>query len=180
MADIRKENSDTVVEGYVTRTDPEIGTEVPDQSTVIVYISLGKEVKEIKMPSVLGYSIEDARQMLISGGFSIKEVKQVESSSPKGVVVSQSIPADAMVEEKSEVTLEVSIGMNTSKDILVNLPLTPFEFTLKIYVNGVEQYSGVHKASEGSVTIPVKGSGSSLVEVFVDSRLHASDIINFN
>lgn len=175
-----EEYHDEIIEGCVIRTDPGAGEMVNENDEVTIYVSLGKEIKQISMPDVIGMNIENARKTLIAGNFVIKEVKQVESAQEKGTVVAQSIPANSMVEEKTEVILEVSAGMITQKTILINLPVSPQEFVLSVTVNGVEQYREIHKASEGMAYITVSGSGSSLVEVFVNDKIHSSDIINFN
>lgn len=169
-----------IIEGFVTRTSPAEGEMANENDEITVYVSLGKEIKQIPMPNVIGKTIEEARKTLISNNLVIKEVKQVENQKEKGTVVTQSIAADTMVAEKTEVIIEVSAGMTTQKTIPVNLPLSPNEFVLTVTVNGVEQYKATHQASDGMVYIPITGSGSSLVEVFVNGKIHSSDIINFN
>ena len=62
-----REYSDEVPEGYVTRTDPEEGTELKNSQVVTVYISMGKETKTVNVPNVLGASRLDSCYYIING-----------------------------------------------------------------------------------------------------------------
>ena len=70
-----KEYSDDIPEGSVSRTDPEAGTELKNGQVVTVYISMGPENKLVKVPSVVGASLENARTSITAHGLecSVKE-----------------------------------------------------------------------------------------------------------
>ena len=74
------ENSDTVAEGNVIRTDPAAGEELKDGQTVILYISLGPAMERANVPSVLNQSLETAKTILNMQGVQI-EIKVTEENS---------------------------------------------------------------------------------------------------
>ena len=85
-----REYSDEVPEGYVTRTDPEEGTELKNSQVVTVYISMGKETKTVNVPNVLGASRSNASASVTARNLEIKITEDYSSSVAEGYVISQS------------------------------------------------------------------------------------------
>jgi serine/threonine-protein kinase len=65
--------SDDVEKGKIAEQDPAAGDEVDKGSTITWHLSKGPE--EIKVPNVLGKSLDDARSALEDAGFDV-DVKQ--------------------------------------------------------------------------------------------------------
>ena len=116
---IRKENSDTIEAGYVTRTDPVEGATLVKGQTVTLWISEGPDVETAKMPNVLGRDIELAVKVLNAAGFKNIEINEAESEKTKGVVITQSEEANTDVDVTATIRLEYSVGKQVEK---VNMP----------------------------------------------------------
>ena len=108
-----REYSDEVPEGYVTRTDPEEGTELKNSQVVTVYISMGKETKTVNVPNVLGASRSNASASVTARNLEIKITEDYSSSVAEGYVISQSPDAGTEVEEGSVVQVVISKGKQT-------------------------------------------------------------------
>lgn len=173
------ENHDEIAVGYCIKTDPAPGLSVGEGAIVKVYVSMGKAVKMVETPSVLGKKSDEARKELVGRGFIIESINSIEDPAPKGTIIAQSVAPGAMVEEQTPIVLTMSLGTAKTMNFYVNLPLNPPRFTITIYVNGTQAYKGEHRADEGSLYVPISGDGSSMVEVYIDDRLHASELVKF-
>lgn len=104
-----EQESDTVESGQVIGTNPEIGTSVEKGTKIEVYISVGPE--RVTLPSVMGYSYEDAESTLESRGFSVVKGKSVYSDSIESGLVAYSDPkSGAKVLPGATITLYISKG----------------------------------------------------------------------
>jgi serine/threonine-protein kinase len=104
----RFENSDTVEEDIVIRTDPEAGTEVDPGSSVALIVSAGPE--RFTLPDVTGFALEDARQRLELNGFEVGEVtEEPDQNVPQGSVIRQN-PGPGEATPGTAVDLVVSSG----------------------------------------------------------------------
>jgi serine/threonine-protein kinase len=80
--------SDTVPVGKVVGTSPAANSEAPEASAVELYISIGPEFKEFKMPNVIGMEIKKARAELEKAGLIVRvtnscEGKKVRDTDPQ-------------------------------------------------------------------------------------------------
>ena len=116
---IRKEPSDTIEVGRVTRTDPVKETVLENGQTVTLWVSEGPDVETAKMPNVLGRDIELAISVLNAAGFKNIETTEVESEKTKGVVITQSEEKNTDVDVTATIYLEYSAGKQVEK---VNMP----------------------------------------------------------
>ncbi|MBP5555060.1 MAG: PASTA domain-containing protein, partial [Lachnospiraceae bacterium] len=106
-----EEYSDTVEKGCVISTDPEGGTMLPKDSVVIVHISLGREIKEVECPSLVGKKQARAEKMLTNAKLEIGDVTfEYSDAFDAGIVISQEIEEDTLIEEGSSVSFVVSLG----------------------------------------------------------------------
>ena len=108
-----KEFSDDIPEGYVTRTDPEPGTELKNGRVITVYISKGPENKLMKIPSVEGASASNATASITAKGFVVDTREDYSSSVAAGYVISQTPAAGTEAEAGSTVTIVISKGKQT-------------------------------------------------------------------
>ena len=125
------EYSDTE-EGLVCRTDPLEGFDLQKGDTVTLYISLGKEPKEVAMPSVLGMDQEEAKQML--DGLDILYEIQVQENSNYGPnqICYQSISEGTMIKVGDTVTLYVCPEEEETDDPTGNTPGDDGENTITL------------------------------------------------
>lgn len=104
--------SDTVATGKVVSQDIEQGRKV-DKSTVITcVISKGPETISITMPSTVGMTKDQAKELLESAEYEfIVGINETYSASvTQGYVISSSVSAGATIEKGSTVTLQISMG----------------------------------------------------------------------
>jgi beta-lactam-binding protein with PASTA domain/serine/threonine protein kinase len=114
QADYVKEYSDVVEKGYVISQEPKAETEVEADTSVTIVISKGME--PIEIPSVVGKTIEGAKEALESKSL-ICEVKNIYSDSvEEGYVISQNINAGEKVVKDTTITITVSLGNEPGED----------------------------------------------------------------
>ena len=103
-----QENSATVPEGFVSRTDPAAGSRVFKNSVVTVFLSLGP--KQLKVPEVSGLSAEEAKKVLTDSGFVVGSSKNFFGDALEGQVLELSTPAGAILNQGSVLDLRISLG----------------------------------------------------------------------
>ncbi len=111
-ASIKSESSSDVDSGLVISTDPAGGEMARRGSTVTVTVSTG--VEQVKVPPLVGETLNAARQQLSAVGLDFSSSQQT-SDRPKGEVIRQSPNAGTEVDPGSTVTLTVSSGPDESK-----------------------------------------------------------------
>ena len=104
----RNDYSDTVKEGYVTRTDPVKDTVLTEGQIVYVYISQGPEVVKKEVPKVVGKSLQEAVSLLNDQGFKNVDYEEVESDKEWHVVLEQSVNAYSEIDVTTRIVLQVS------------------------------------------------------------------------
>ena len=104
---IKEKNDETIAQNHVISTSPQKGTPVDKGSEVILYVSLGKEVKYKVVKDVTGLSVEDAKTIL--EGF-VVVVKEKDSELYEGKVISQSVPEGTSYGVGQEIIIYVSTG----------------------------------------------------------------------
>ena len=103
-----QENSATVPEGFVSRTDPAAGSRVFKNSVITVFLSLGP--KQLKVPEVSGLSAEEAKKVLTDSGFVVGSSKNFFGDALEGQVLELSAPAGAILNQGSVLNLRISLG----------------------------------------------------------------------
>jgi serine/threonine protein kinase/beta-lactam-binding protein with PASTA domain len=124
----KQENSDTIPEGQVTRTDPRAGTSVKAGQLVTIYVSKGPATVDI--PSVpQGTPFADARRTLknSAGKFKVDSIDEYSDTVGKGGVL-RIEPSDRAV-KFSTITVTVSKGPEMVKvpDIAIGTPVADAE-----------------------------------------------------
>lgn len=169
------EYSDKYSQNEIISMTPPAGTEISEDITVVLTISKGKEIKNVKTPNVKGESESSARKILESAGLKVGNVTRVDSTEPDGTVLFQSIPAESEVQEGTSVDLQISRYVEPKKVAkIINFPLTSYEgdFIVTVYVNGEVQYDAQHNADEGMIEIPlVAYEGSNKVKIVVGGNV---------
>jgi len=106
----RYESNTVIKEGNVIRTDPAEGAELKEGQTIKLWISTGPETKFAKLPNVVGMAQENAVKLLTERGFVNVRTFPVDSSAPKGQVVTQSGEKETEMDVNTEIILEISQG----------------------------------------------------------------------
>lgn len=101
------EYDSSIPKDTIIRSLPAEGSEVPKDSKIDFVISKGPETRVEKVPNLIGKSIEDARILLSSTKFKIKEVKgeKAKEENQSGKVYKQDPGANYEVKEGTEITV---------------------------------------------------------------------------
>ena len=110
----KNEYSDSVEEGRVIRTDPEVNAEITDGQTVYVYVSAGPLIKTAEMPKLVGHDYATAYKLLTQLGFTSVSSESVESNEPKDEVVEQPYEQGTKVDITENIVLKISKGPKTT------------------------------------------------------------------
>ncbi len=105
-----EEHSDTIPEGYVLRQTPEAGTYIEGSTSVVIYVSSGKESTVVEVPNLLGLSESEAKAALLDLNLTWGDIVEAESTKPKGYVISQSIRPGIEVKEQTSIDIKISKG----------------------------------------------------------------------
>ena len=115
LYEITRISDDKMPAGYVIMQSPEYGTAMRKNETVFLTISTGPEEQEI--PSIIGYSVEEARDELERLGFTLLALpERVLSTSPWDTVMKQIPEAGEMKPSGSVVQVKLSGGSVTLPD----------------------------------------------------------------
>ncbi|MCX7614758.1 MAG: Stk1 family PASTA domain-containing Ser/Thr kinase [Clostridiales bacterium] len=198
------EKSDETLQGYVIRTEPSKYSDVKTGDEITVVISLGKDIKRVKVPNVIGMTESQAKTALESAGLLLGKVDRQQSQSPVGEVIEQKIPAQLEIDEKTAVDIVLSSGSTSSgtdtsstdtggssgsttpvkntKTVseTIVLPSDPENQHVVIKLNGNTVYDQNKKASDQQVTVTLTGSGSGYMTVYVNNKLTYEKVILFN
>ena len=204
--EIRQENSSEISAGRVISQSPAKGERVAKGSTVILVVSLGPDVKQVPMVSVLGLSVADATKMIEDLGLRLGQVEPVSSEEyPEGQICYQSTPPLTTVPEGTIITLRVSTGPDVplppdasgseppeetpaptptpavpvTRQGTVDLPSEPETVTVRVTVGGIEQYNKPADTRMRRITYTIEGTGSQEVVVYIDDVQVKSYIEDF-
>ena len=110
------EYSDTVEEGKVIRTEPEALSMVLKNSEVIVYVSDGREIIEVSVPSLIGSTKAEATVILEEMGLTLgKATKAYSDEYASGIIFMQEIEAGTIVESGTTINYTISRGPKSGK-----------------------------------------------------------------
>ena len=132
---ITKED-DEVEKGLVIMTEPAHNTDAAEGSKIQVYVSLGKPVKYVNVPNLIGLDEAAAKKRLEDEGLKVGTVSTVDTDEkPKGTVLSQSPEGGSEVAKGTAVNINVSSGQAkvTTKTYTVDFTL-PDDVTANGYV----------------------------------------------
>ncbi|HFI0557179.1 TPA: Stk1 family PASTA domain-containing Ser/Thr kinase [Streptococcus suis] len=133
---LKKENSDTVEEGYVIKTDPVANSSKEKGSTITVIVSKGVQPKTVQ--DVTGKSQDTAKQLLEAAGFIIGTISEEYSDSvAEGNVISTDPQANVELEKGSIVNMVVSKGKEIIMPDLVSAGYTYSEARNQLQSLGV-------------------------------------------
>ena len=200
--EVETEPSEEVKSGYVIRTDPEAESELREGQTITLYVSEGKPSKMITIPSLIGQTLNKAQEMLKDYNLVVKVSEKYDDVAEAGIVIDQSINPNVEVQEGATLTLTVSKGPEpkptdtptppevsddpggetqpSSHTITISLPQDGREYVMvRVMVGDSEAFGEEVATSQGSIQVPVTGTGSQEVVVYIDGQISSSEIIDF-
>ena len=107
---IREEHSDTIPKGTVIDTLPVPGTALEEGDTVILRVSLGRQISLCSVPALFGVTEVRADALLRAASLRTGQVIYQSSSYPAGTVIGQSVPSGSSLESGAAVSYTVSAG----------------------------------------------------------------------
>ena len=142
-------NSENVEEGFVVYTEPKAFTAVAKETLITIYVSGGPSttaINTLTVPDVIGLSQSDAESFLKKSGFTHVVFTAVDSTSPKGTVLSQNPKFSSSQRENSTITLTVSTGIPPKQTITlkIKLPTCIDEHGNYVVDNLIISVDGVH------------------------------------
>ena len=99
------EYNDEVAQGRVIRTKPEIGTSVRVGSEVIIYKSLGPKLKDVPVPDLTGFTMDEAKHTLLSLNLSIGRIFPEGRDGYKGKIINQEPKVGEIIKELEAVNI---------------------------------------------------------------------------
>lgn len=119
---LSSEFNDDVPKGYVTRTEPNAGSEFHVGGTVKIFISEGPFDTQVKVPKVEGLTQEKAIDLLKENKLN-PIVKEIGHEGDKGLVISQSVKENTRVSRGSDVIIYVSKGEVDESILAIKIPI---------------------------------------------------------
>lgn len=199
--EIAEEINEKVQEGVVIKQEPAANEQIAKDSTIKIYVSLGRGIKEVTVPYVIGKTEAEAKKALEEAGLTVGTVKyESDTTKTNGEVLKQGIDADKKVDEKTAVSLTVN-KLEEIKTGTVNInlkslrgyqkqvdedgkqiPAENVEVVVKVTSNGIEDtvYKKTHKEDTEKITVPVEGVGTITVKVFIDGVRATQEQLNLN
>jgi eukaryotic-like serine/threonine-protein kinase len=110
VGDVTQAASDAVEEGLVISQSPEARTQIDVESPVDIQVSTGPD--EATVPTLVGLSLDEARNALIDAGLELGDRTPVPSEEDRNTVVGADPEEGATVPAGSRVNLEVASGDN--------------------------------------------------------------------
>lgn len=109
----RSDVSDSEVPvGMVVGTDPSVGTEVEEGSTVELFVSSGPAT--VTVPDFRGLTLDEARSLLLATGLDLGDLDfEVSPAVPVDTVIAQTPLPGEVVDAGTEIALVVSSGLDT-------------------------------------------------------------------
>ena len=108
-------SSDDVPVDCVVDISPAPGEKLPAGATIYVTISTGPEVEMMIMPYLVGYTQQEAENIISAYKLNLVSVSSVYSdTAPVGTVVSQNVEAGTEIPINSKIYLQISLGPETT------------------------------------------------------------------
>ena len=173
---VRKVSEESTMEagiekGKAIRTEPKAGAEAEAGQTIVLYISTGIAVDEVKVPELVDKTMEEVEIECAHLNL-ILVSEEVDSEKPEGTILEQSIEPGEIVVSGTEIAVKVSNGVAPEGEISFGLYLPSIatgRYTLDFSIDGeiVESYSFVTESTNGMVAVTLKDKGTQQVVVSI-------------
>ncbi len=108
---VETEDTKSVPNGNVIRTDPQAGTIITSGSLVTLYVAIDQELRTNEVPNVVGAEdIETAKKAIIAAGMRVGALTYEESHDEEGTIIGQSPEGGKEVAIGTAISLVISEG----------------------------------------------------------------------
>ena len=170
-----EEASDTINQGYITRTEPAAGEPLKKGDTVTLWVSTGPA--ETKVGLFIGQDINKVIPYLESSWkLKLGETSSRESDQAAGTIIEQSLKENEMVPVNSEISFVISSGPASSVDeveveIAPDLPTDRDTVQLRVELNGEVVFDEEVACSMGAYPMTIRGTGTGEISYYWDGVL---------
>lgn len=183
---ITKEFSDEFETGKIIRHNPSAGYQISSGNTIYLYVSEGKNTKEVEMPQLIGKSDAEARSLLKDNDLNIGVITKEASESPENTVISQSVNAGDMVSSQTAINYTISLGQGNNAGtgtatLSLDLPSDKDTINVKLKSSNSVLFEGTFSTEHNPITVRFSGKkGVSTVDVYYDDVLKYNNMsVNF-
>ena len=173
--------SPNVEEGKVVGTEPKARTPLASGKTVTIYMAVSD--KQVEVPMLIGWSLDEAEAMLESVGLVLDrtDIPEIDSNELKGKVAEQSIEAKTKVAEGTSIKVSVSNGNGASQSVVLTVPMpnTGVETSVRVYLDGVQVKEETIIVRD-RYTVTVEGKEPAELEVRLNGQRVYTATINFD
>ena len=189
VAEITEENDEKVEAGIVLSQDIEDGETVNKGSTVKLVVSKGSGIVNVEVPSLVGKTEQEAKNLLTEAGLKVNVVNDEDESKNDGVVLRQSKDAGTEVQEGTTITITVNkvseektIQLHVNVNKLAGNGSTASNTTTEDTTNKVSiTINGETREVDRSVTdytgITLRGRGGKTITISLSIKEKNGDII---
>jgi serine/threonine-protein kinase len=190
VGEIKYEFNDDFENGKVFDQSPKEDMEVEEGRKIDLFVSKGKET--INTPSIVGKTLEEAKELLNSVGLNIGDIKYESSETyEKDYVIEQNPKAKGEVQKNTVVDIVLSKGKITTKNVEVDLtqykPEDEENFNVNVTIELLDYqdntiktaYEKQHSIEEGLLQIPVQGTGVQIYTVKINGKEYSEGFISF-
>ena len=198
--------SDTITKDYVIAYTPLENTKLEEGDVVTIIISRGPEEIPVTVSNFVGVDLEQVKAQIDSLGLVLGKVDPFHSDEyPEGRVIWQSIPPTTEVPSGTTIDLQVSLGPapapseepspspseeipvpsadvgNVASTQTVRADLSGYDGTVsvRIEVGSTVLFDGKVESSTGSLTREITGTGTQLVNIYINGELVDSYELEF-
>lgn len=163
---------DRFAEGLVISQDPTAGSKAAEGEQINVMYSKGKKPERVSMPSLIGLSLNQAKNLLAENNLEMGTNSKKESTEySEGQIIEQDTKAGVLVDEKTVVNLVISQGPGPtaiSKNLQFQLPEEQdyYKVVIKLKDSRGEReiYNELHHAKD-MVNLSVSYYGTAAVDI---------------
>ena len=163
---------DRFAEGLVISQDPTAGSKAAEGEKINVMYSKGKTPERVSMPSLIGLSLNQAKNLLAENNLEMGTNSKKESTEySEGQIIEQDTKAGVLVDEKTVVNLVISQGPGPtaiSKNLQFQLPEEQdyYKVVIKLKDSRGEReiYNELHHAKD-MVNLSVSYYGTAAVDI---------------
>ena len=175
---LKEEYSESTPKGTVLGTEPQTGTELLENETVTLRVSLGKQILPVTVPELIGLTEAQATSLLRATGLEAGTVTYRSSSAPTGTVIAQEPTKGSKTDRGTPVAFTVSIGERYNLRTLPDLyGMSLEEATAKLREYGLvigNTYPVANAAPKGTVITQSPIAGTPLTSEIVSVDVYIS------
>lgn len=108
-----QEYSETVGTGLIIRTEPAALEKIKPGETVTVFVSLGPELKKVKVPNLFGLTRAEAERRIDENGLKIGKILPEDVVSDIATIIKQYPLAETEVDEGEPIEITFDVGTQT-------------------------------------------------------------------